>query len=266
MSQSPLSRAIRELERELGVVLFVRTTRRVELTPAGSALLVRARGALAEIDLAVDDARRAAQPEHGVVGIGFGPFSRPLAARIAEELAARRPELTVRLEEDVSPELLRRVAAHELAMAAVFETPGAGAPPRRQDRRAEGRAAACRAARDAPLRRRGSDPDRRLRRGMRAAAARADRPGVQRVAARRRKSRGVRARADARDAERSLGRLGDHGVAAAIGAATGVDPVTVRSQRRRGSPPAGSARRTRWRRSWRSSPHPAPPTSPAPTT
>jgi DNA-binding transcriptional LysR family regulator len=125
MSQSPLSRAIRDLERELGVVLFVRTTRRVELTPAGSALLVRARRALAEIDLGVDDARRAADPEPGVVVIGHGPFSRALAARIAEEAAARRPELRVRLEEDVSPELLRRVAANELAMAAVFGIPGA---------------------------------------------------------------------------------------------------------------------------------------------
>src|SRR5438093_3016965 len=58
MSQSPLSRAIRELERDLGVVLFVRTTRRVELTSSGVALLVRARRALAEVDAAVEDARR----------------------------------------------------------------------------------------------------------------------------------------------------------------------------------------------------------------
>ena len=62
MSQSPLSRAIRELERDLGLVLFLRTTRRVELTPAGRALLERGRRALAEVDLAIDDARRAARP------------------------------------------------------------------------------------------------------------------------------------------------------------------------------------------------------------
>src|SRR4051794_41858006 len=39
MSQSPLSRAIRDLERRLDVVLFVRTTRRVELTAARGAVL-----------------------------------------------------------------------------------------------------------------------------------------------------------------------------------------------------------------------------------
>ena len=125
MSQSPLSRAIRELERELGLVLFVRTTRRVELTPSGTALLERARRALAEIDAAVDEARRAGVPEGGVLSVGYTPFTRLQATRIAEELKRRRPELELRLAEDVTPELLRKVAAHELAAAAVMETPAA---------------------------------------------------------------------------------------------------------------------------------------------
>jgi DNA-binding transcriptional LysR family regulator len=117
MSQSPLSRAIRELERELGVVLFIRTTRRVELTPAGSALLERARHALAEVGLAIDEARHAAPP---TPAIGYMPLSRGPAARIVEAV-----DLEVRLEEGVTPELLQRVAARELTAAAVLETPAA---------------------------------------------------------------------------------------------------------------------------------------------
>jgi DNA-binding transcriptional LysR family regulator len=124
MSQSPLSRAIRELERELGLVLFVRTTRRVELTPAGTALLERARRALAEIDAAIDDARRAAKPDGGILAVGYTPFSRAQATRIVEEVERDRSELQLRLDEDVTPELLRRVAGHELTAAAVLETPG----------------------------------------------------------------------------------------------------------------------------------------------
>jgi DNA-binding transcriptional LysR family regulator len=125
MSQSPLSRAIRELERELGVVLFVRTTRRVELTPAGSALLAHARRALAEVDAAVDDARRAAEPDRGIVSIGYTPFSRGPAKRIADAFERQRPDVHVRLEEDVTPDLLRRIASHELSAGVVMETPAA---------------------------------------------------------------------------------------------------------------------------------------------
>jgi DNA-binding transcriptional LysR family regulator len=125
MSQSPLSRAIRELERDLGLVLFVRTTRRVELTPAGSALLERARRALAEIDAAVEDARRAAEPEGGLLGVGYTPFTRLQATRIAQEVESEHPELQIRLEEDVTPELLRQIAGHELAAAVVMGTPAA---------------------------------------------------------------------------------------------------------------------------------------------
>ncbi|TMM09072.1 MAG: LysR family transcriptional regulator [Actinobacteria bacterium] len=125
MSQSPLSRAIRELERDLGLVLFVRTTRRVELTPAGSVLLERSRRALAEIDGAIAEAQRSARAEGDVLGVGYGPFSRTEAMGIADELGTERPDLDVRLVEEVSPESLRRVGVHELAAAVVIETPAA---------------------------------------------------------------------------------------------------------------------------------------------
>ncbi|HTW83377.1 MAG TPA: LysR family transcriptional regulator [Candidatus Sulfotelmatobacter sp.] len=57
MAQSPLSRAIRKLEWELGTMLFARTKRVVKLTPAGSALLPAARRLLEEAERFADAAR-----------------------------------------------------------------------------------------------------------------------------------------------------------------------------------------------------------------
>ena len=54
VAQSGLSASIRLLERELGASLFLRSTRRVELTPAGRALLIEARRALSATDAAKD--------------------------------------------------------------------------------------------------------------------------------------------------------------------------------------------------------------------
>jgi DNA-binding transcriptional LysR family regulator len=106
-------------------VLFVRTTRRVELTPAGSLLLERARRALAEIDAAVADARRLTQSGDGVLRLGYGPFNGSAASRIVEVLRAERPELGLRLVQEVTPESLRRVGEHALAAALVMESPAA---------------------------------------------------------------------------------------------------------------------------------------------
>ena len=125
MSQSPLSRAIRELERDVGVVLFVRTTRRVELTAAGSLLLERARRALAEIDGAIAEARQSVRSGEAVLRLGYGPFSGDVAVRIAEALGDERSGLSVRLEQEVTPDSLRRVAAGELAAAVVMQSPAA---------------------------------------------------------------------------------------------------------------------------------------------
>jgi DNA-binding transcriptional LysR family regulator len=71
MAQPPLSVAIRQLEQELGTDLFVRTSREVRLTEAGTALLDGARRTLAQAEAAVTAARRAAAGEVGRVRIGY---------------------------------------------------------------------------------------------------------------------------------------------------------------------------------------------------
>jgi DNA-binding transcriptional LysR family regulator len=71
MAQPPLSAAIRQLERDLGVELFVRTTREVRLTDAGRAFLQGARRTLADAERAAEDARRAAAGELGHLRIAY---------------------------------------------------------------------------------------------------------------------------------------------------------------------------------------------------
>lgn len=66
MAQPPLSRAIRELERQLGVQLLVRTTRQVSLTPAGEVLLRDGRTALDAVTAAGRRAQHAGRPEPGL--------------------------------------------------------------------------------------------------------------------------------------------------------------------------------------------------------
>src|SRR6202048_5355059 len=65
MSQPPLTRQIHELERELGVTLFSRARRQIELTPAGHALAREARALLAQARVAAQIAREAAEGQSG---------------------------------------------------------------------------------------------------------------------------------------------------------------------------------------------------------
>jgi LysR family transcriptional regulator, hca operon transcriptional activator len=70
-SQPSLSRQIRDLEYQVGTPLLSRSVHGVELTIAGKAFLDHARLALAQVDAAVDAARKAAQPARKTFAIGF---------------------------------------------------------------------------------------------------------------------------------------------------------------------------------------------------
>jgi len=71
MSQPPLSQQIRSLEAELGLSLFRRTNRRVELTKAGQAFLEGARRTLESANQTVREARSADDGETGELVLGF---------------------------------------------------------------------------------------------------------------------------------------------------------------------------------------------------
>lgn len=75
IAAQPFGRHIRDLERDLGIQLFERTSRRVRLTAAGERLLPRARRVLADLDALMTDADRERTDSDlrvGVVGFGLG--------------------------------------------------------------------------------------------------------------------------------------------------------------------------------------------------
>jgi DNA-binding transcriptional LysR family regulator len=98
IAQQAMSRQIRELERELGVTLFDRTTRSVALSPAGSALLEMSRRLLTTLDEGVTAARVAAREATGVLTVGFrfgvaAELTGPILAAAEEALPDVRVEL-----------------------------------------------------------------------------------------------------------------------------------------------------------------------------
>jgi DNA-binding transcriptional LysR family regulator len=71
IAQSAISEQMADLEEELGVPLFTRSSRKTKLTAAGELFLAEARHVLAEADHAIEVARRAHRGEIGTLNIGF---------------------------------------------------------------------------------------------------------------------------------------------------------------------------------------------------
>jgi len=96
LAQPALSKAISQLEGDLGVELFARQARGVALTPAGDAFLAKARIALAATDDAVWTAERLARAARGTMRVGFiGPPPPLNAPELFAVFADTHPEAEI---------------------------------------------------------------------------------------------------------------------------------------------------------------------------
>jgi DNA-binding transcriptional LysR family regulator len=97
IAQPPLSRAIRQLERRLGVALFDRTEHRLALTQAGETLVKEAAVVLGALDSAVRRTQRAGRPGPSLVVTAKPGVATELLHRICERSCAEpdAPELRV---------------------------------------------------------------------------------------------------------------------------------------------------------------------------
>jgi DNA-binding transcriptional LysR family regulator len=120
MAQPPLSQQIRRLEAIVGVPLLARTSRSVALTPAGAALLERARRLLAAADEGLDEAARIGRGEAGTLDVGF--VSSAITLGVPERLQAfreRHPDVRTRLHEGQTSQIAARLDRGEVDLGIV---------------------------------------------------------------------------------------------------------------------------------------------------
>ena len=115
IAQPSLADQVRRLEGELGVKLFVRSGRRLQLTEAGKTLKPHAENVLASVEMAaasVADVRhlRGGTASLGTFGVAYHFFVREVVA----EFVARHPEVTVRVVGQNTIEVCEKIREGEL--------------------------------------------------------------------------------------------------------------------------------------------------------
>lgn len=120
VSQPTLSTQLKKLEDGLGVSLFERTNKALNITPTGRKIVDQARRVLAEADAIVTLSRTEAAPLSGSLALGVIPTLSPyLLPWLMPPLRRAYPALRLILHEDLTDDLLERLRMHRIDAALV---------------------------------------------------------------------------------------------------------------------------------------------------
>ena len=124
IAQPALSRAIKEIEADLGAAVLERTTSRVRLTAAGQVLLRETSVLLERWEEALRKVRRTASGEEGELRLGYiGPPTQPFLGRLLGEYRSRYPKVSIHLEERTPERVWEMVAKGRLSLGLTRPVP-----------------------------------------------------------------------------------------------------------------------------------------------
>lgn len=116
MTQPPLSRQIQVLEHKMGVSLFHRSSRSVELTPTGQSFLPEARRIIEAVENAADYARRVHTGTAGLARIAFTAATAygKLPSSFINACNKQVPDVAILLSEMVSSSQIERILSRQI--------------------------------------------------------------------------------------------------------------------------------------------------------
>lgn len=125
ISQPALTKAIQDLEGELGLTLFERTTRSVRLTPGGARMAVVARSVLGEFEAGLLRFQSSAEREAAQVSIAAWPsLAHVVLPSVCAALERQRPGVQITLHDVANSACIQRLLNHQadFALASVAPT------------------------------------------------------------------------------------------------------------------------------------------------
>ncbi|MPW19798.1 LysR family transcriptional regulator [Paraburkholderia sp. CNPSo 3157] len=121
LTQSAVSRCVRELEAEIGLKLIDRTTREVQLTDVGGNLVASVSRLLGDLDDALREIREIGEQRRGRVMVAASPT---IACRLMPQIVAacgkQYPFITLGLRDDVQSDVVRKVKSGEVDFGVII--------------------------------------------------------------------------------------------------------------------------------------------------
>lgn len=115
IAQPALSRAIQDLEADLGVVLLLRTNRSVQITEAGKTFLEGSREVLGSIERATNKTRQVYEGRAGTLRIGYTDMAiAGVLPRLLKSFQEEHPDITLRPQQGPTVAQLKRLNAGEI--------------------------------------------------------------------------------------------------------------------------------------------------------